>query len=68
MIILYLVLFVLVMWIGQYVGERLEQNVQKSVILIWLSLIFIIEGLLIYQLMKFFITAVVSILKLFYHE
>ncbi|REI06424.1 hypothetical protein DOS69_08415 [Staphylococcus felis] len=68
MIILYLVLFVLVMWIGQYVGERLVQNVQKFVILIWLSLIFIIEGLLIYQLMKFFITAVVSILKLFYHE
>ncbi|ARJ51248.1 hypothetical protein [Staphylococcus lutrae] len=68
MIGLYIVAFLVMMWISQMVVEQLVARQQRLWTYVWMTLIFIIQGALVYGFVGQLVIHMRGILSLFYDK
>ncbi|QLK85496.1 hypothetical protein [Staphylococcus sp. 17KM0847] len=68
MVIGYLVLFMLMMWLGQSVCQYCIKSQRQTLAYLWMMLVLIIQGVIIYIFVEQLVLDVNNILQSFYHE
>lgn len=65
---IYFILFIVLLWLGQFVSKRLVRRSNKGLMIGWLCLVLLVQGVVICLLMQQVIDFAIDVLKLFYNE
>ncbi|UEX89777.1 hypothetical protein [Staphylococcus ratti] len=66
MILLYLLCIIIVLWLGQWINQRLLKRNKVAVAYVCFGVVLFIQGILIYHFVKAILQWLTFILKLFY--